>query len=174
MSKSKCLGEKYLYFCRGTLFISPDFTWRKSLECFLMQYRETTMLWDLTIIKSMWSLDMQLLLKIFTMHTLLWQEYKHLNNTFIIYEKQMSSKPCCSTLQPGRKGMCFHSSHTPFLCKASFPHNETKVKSPTGLKWCRTRPLVCKVYIRERKTSTTTEKPGGIYTLLFRQQVLKD
>lgn len=52
------------------LFISPDFTSRKLLECFAMQYRETIMLWDLMIIKSTWSLDAQLLLKISAMHTL--------------------------------------------------------------------------------------------------------
>lgn len=36
-------------------------------------------------------------------------------------------------------------SHTPFLLKASSPHNEMKVKSPHWLKQCRTGHFGCKV-----------------------------
>lgn len=71
-------------------------------------------------------------------------------------------------------------SHTSLLHKASSLQNEMKVKPSTGLKWCRTGPLVCKAnYGRateaeEKHLPPLTKLGIFIYTVLFRQQVLID
>jgi len=105
MEKSECLGKEYLCFYRCRTFLS----WSQVEEVAGMQHRETTVLWNLMLIQFMWSLDTQLLLKIFMMHTLQWQQYEHLKSILVIYEKQMPYKPYFPTLQPSRESMYYHS-----------------------------------------------------------------
>lgn len=132
MWKSKCLGEKYLYFYRGTLFIFPDFTRTKSPDRFLMQHRETAMLWDLIVMKSTWSLDIQLLLKVFSCAPC----YDCNINTSKVHLYYMKSKCLIKLIFPpqsGRKGLCFQLEVTHlFSLKPVLPTMKWKWNPPTG------------------------------------------
>lgn len=92
----------------------------------------------------------------------------------------MPYKPYFPSLSRKEMSMVPVRNHTPFLLKAGFPHNERKVKSPHWLKQCRTGHFGCKVSCGRFTEGKGEQLPllkklsVFIYTLLFRQQVLKD
>lgn len=146
-----------------------------------MQHRETTMLWNLMLIQFMWSLDTQLLLKIFMMHTLQWQQYEHLKSTLVIYEKQMPYKPYFPTLQSSRESMYYHSevvNH--FFINPVLPTMKSKLNLPlvyndAGSESQHVR-LIVSGLLNERKNVPLLKKKLGIfiYALPFRQQALRE
>lgn len=165
MEKSECLGKEYLCFYRGRTFLP----WSQVEEVAGMQHRETTVLWNLMLIQFMWSLDTQLLLKIFMMHTLQWQQYEHPKSTLVIYEKQMPYKPYFPTLQPSGESTYYHSEVVNlFFINPVLPTMKSKlfINQWNGKV---IRVLACKANcVRStewKEKCTTTEKKAGYFYL---------
>lgn len=135
-----------------------------------MQHRETTVLWNLMLIQFMWSLDTQLLLKIFMMHTLQWQQYEHLKSILVIYEKQMPYKPYFPTLQPSRESMYYHSEVVNlFFINPVLPTMKSKLNLPlvyndAGSESQHVR-LIVSGLLNERKNVPLLKKKAGYFYL---------